>query len=183
MSFVHANGTKPSTRWKLPKSYRPPQDKRILLLLPCSKTKPYAFSPFHRAVRASLRGLDERVHYCTISEEVGIVPRELENQVPPYDTYPDEDGIERASEALSWFLSKHRGQYRCTVAYATSRTFRQIVQRAEALSGAELNLLPREGSFRKSSAFFEFMRRRSVLRRHVSAVLSNRTQLSSSARM
>lgn len=183
MGYVVASGKRPRLAWRLPRGYTPPDGRDVLLFLPCAKSKPYGDSPFHRAISAALKGLETKVHVCTISEEVGIVPRELEHQVPPYDTYPNEEGIERASRALSSYLCMHRSQYRCAVAYATSRTFRQIVHRAEALSGIELHLLPREGRFRKSSAFFEFMKRRSVLRKHVSGKLSGCVQLSSSARM
>jgi predicted RNA-binding protein len=121
-------------------------------------------------VAASLRGLDSNVHVCTISEEVGVVPRELEHEVPYYDTYPDQSGIKRASKELAKYVSRHSRHYSGVAAYATSRTFRAIVKQAALASGTNIVLLPREGRFEASSAFFEFMKKRTALRRHVSMV-------------
>lgn len=166
-SYVRAGGLRPSKAWSLPPCYRPPAGKDILLLLPCAQTKPYAQSPFHRAVASSLRGLENSVHYCTISEEMGVVPRELEGEIPYYDTYPNEAGVLRASLALATYLRVHGSSYSVKVAYATSKTFRRIVEAAAIAKPTDLVLLPHARRFRKSSAFFEFMRRRGDIRRHL----------------
>jgi archaeosine synthase alpha-subunit len=64
--------------------YRPPPSKRVLLLVPCSRTKPYRGSRSHRRFSGSLEGLAhlERVHTVSVTSPLGLVPRELE------DTYP-----------------------------------------------------------------------------------------------
>ncbi|HEV2231578.1 MAG TPA: DUF5591 domain-containing protein, partial [Thermoplasmata archaeon] len=68
--------------------YRPPISKKVLLILPCSKTKPYRASPSHRSYRRALEGLQpiERVHTMSVTSPLGLVPRELED-VPPARHY------------------------------------------------------------------------------------------------
>ncbi len=68
--------------------YRPPPSKSVLLLVPCSRTKPYRVSPSHRRFFRALDGLPgvERVHMVSVSSPLGLVPRELED-VPPARHY------------------------------------------------------------------------------------------------
>jgi archaeosine synthase len=68
--------------------YRPPPSKRVLLVVPCSKTKPYRNSRSHRRFRSAyedLRGA-ERIHVASVTSPLGVVPRELED-VPPARHY------------------------------------------------------------------------------------------------
>ena len=169
MGYVKAGGRRPRSSWRLPTAYHPPLGKPLLVLLPCARRKPYSESPFHIAVAAALRDCEREVHFCTISEEVGIVPRELERSIPDYDTYPDEGGVARAAAALSDYISRYGHHYSSGFAYATSRTFRTIVKRGTAGSRLGVVLIPRDGSFSKRSAFFEFMRCRAELRAQVMA--------------
>jgi predicted RNA-binding protein len=157
----------PKTQWALPESYRPPGGKRILILLPCSKTKPYRLSTFHRSVDRSLRGLEPRLHVCTISEVMGIVPRETEDQIPKYDTYPDDRGIESAAKALRSYLLRYGRKYGHIIVYATSRAFRRIAREGSRALSLSIELLPREGTFAPRSAFFEFRKRLGGLRRAI----------------
>ena len=64
--------------------YRPPESKRILLLVPCSRTKPYRNSRSHRRFLGALEGLNglERVHVVSVTSPLGVVPRELEDVYP-----------------------------------------------------------------------------------------------------
>ena len=64
--------------------YRPPKSKRILLMVPCSETKPYRRSPSHRRFLRALDGLRglERVHIVSVTSPLGLVPRELEDIFP-----------------------------------------------------------------------------------------------------
>lgn len=64
--------------------YRPPPSKSVLLLVPCSKTKPYRNSRSHRRFASALEGLPalERVHVVSVSSPIGLVPRELEDMPP-----------------------------------------------------------------------------------------------------
>ncbi len=75
-------------RERLVARYRPPPSKGILLVVPCSKTKPYRQSPSHRRIARALEDLPglERVHLVSVSSPIGVVPRELED-VPPARHY------------------------------------------------------------------------------------------------
>jgi archaeosine synthase alpha-subunit len=71
-------------RHRLIARYRPPASKRVLLLVPCSRTKPYRKSHSHRRFAQALEPLDarERVHWVSVSSPIGLVPRELEDVFP-----------------------------------------------------------------------------------------------------
>ncbi|HYA54353.1 MAG TPA: DUF5591 domain-containing protein [Thermoplasmata archaeon] len=75
-------------RARLVERYRPPPSKTILLLVPCSKTKPYRRSRSHRRFWGALDGLPavERIHVVSVSSPIGLVPRELED-LPPARHY------------------------------------------------------------------------------------------------
>jgi archaeosine synthase len=64
--------------------YRPPPSKRILLLVPCSRTKPYRSSPSHRRFARAFDELPTApwVHVVSVSSPLGLVPRELEDVFP-----------------------------------------------------------------------------------------------------
>jgi archaeosine synthase len=92
--------------------YRPPPSKKVLLVVPCSKTKPYRNSRSHRRFRSAFEDLlgAERVHVASVTSPLGIVPRELED-VPPARHYDipvtgdwDEGERRTAREALERLL-------------------------------------------------------------------------------
>jgi archaeosine synthase alpha-subunit len=64
--------------------YRSPPSKRVLLLVPCSRTKPYRGSRSHRRFSGALEGLPhlERLHTVSVTSPLGLVPRELEDTFP-----------------------------------------------------------------------------------------------------
>jgi len=64
--------------------YEPPAQPDILVLLPCSRTKPYKLSPSHRHMQRALdeSGIRHRVHEVMVTSPLGIVPRELEDVFP-----------------------------------------------------------------------------------------------------
>lgn len=91
-------------RARLRERYRPPASKTILLLVPCSKTKPYRRSRSHRRFAGALEGVRalERVHVVSVSSPIGLVPQELEDVYPArqYDipvtgdwSEPERDGV------------------------------------------------------------------------------------------
>ncbi len=69
---------------RLLERYQPPPSKEVLLVLPCSKTKPYRASPSHRRYLGALEGVPhlERLHVVSVTSPLGIVPRELEDVYP-----------------------------------------------------------------------------------------------------
>lgn len=99
-------------RRRLVEQYRPPPSKRVLLLVPCSRTKPYRNSRSHRRFAAALEGLAsrERVHIVSVTSPLGLVPRELEDVYPArhYDipvTGEWDEGERRAvTDALNHLL-------------------------------------------------------------------------------
>ena len=92
--------------------YRSPPSKRVLLVVPCSKTKPYRNSRSHRRFRAAFEELPAAslVHTVSVTSPLGVVPRELED-VPPARHYDipvtgdwDEDERRTVREALERLL-------------------------------------------------------------------------------
>lgn len=120
-------------RARLLERYRPPPSKSVLLLVPCSRTKPYRNSPSHRRFASALEGLPgaERVHVVSISSPIGVVPRELED-VPPARHYDvpvtgDWSESERAfvTEGLGHLLRS--GTYRKVVAHLDPEEYRFVL--------------------------------------------------------
>ncbi len=65
-------------------TYRKPEHKRVLLLLPCSAKKPYHISKSHRAFASAIHTAqhDTLVHEVIVTSPLGIVPRELDACYP-----------------------------------------------------------------------------------------------------
>ncbi|MCI4373688.1 MAG: DUF5591 domain-containing protein [Thermoplasmata archaeon] len=110
-------------RQRLLTRYTPPPSKSVLLLVPCSRTKPYRLSRSHRRFYGAIEGLFpiERVHVVSVSSPIGLVPRELED-VPParhYDIPVTGEWEERERsavvEALRHLLAT--GHYRSVVVH------------------------------------------------------------------
>jgi archaeosine synthase len=118
--------------------YRPPPSKTVLLLVPCSKTKPYRHSRSHRRFAGAMEDLRalERVHTVSVSSPIGLVPRELED-VPParhYDIPVTGDWLEPEREAVLAGL-RHllaHGRYRTVVVHLDPQEYSFL---APALSG------------------------------------------------
>jgi len=64
--------------------FRKPAHKKILLLLPCSATKPYSSSASHLQILRALSMVPNQqvIHQMIITSPVGLVPRELELVCP-----------------------------------------------------------------------------------------------------
>ncbi len=81
-------------RWRarIKTRYRPPDDAKLTVLLPCSKKKPYSKSKSHRQfqryIKRGAKGRIGLVHEVVLTSPLGIVPRELECVFPAahYDT-------------------------------------------------------------------------------------------------
>lgn len=110
-------------RSRLLERYRPPPSKTVLLLVPCSKTKPYRRSRSHRRFWGALEGLSalERVHLVSVSSPIGLVPRELED-VPPARHYDipvtgDWEESERGFVRTALAHLRATGHYRSVVVH------------------------------------------------------------------
>ncbi|HZY70882.1 MAG TPA: DUF5591 domain-containing protein [Thermoplasmata archaeon] len=69
---------------RLRRRYVPPASKKVLLVVPCSRTKPYRNSRTHRAIARAWEGLaaPHRIHVVSVTSPLGLVPRELEDVYP-----------------------------------------------------------------------------------------------------
>jgi archaeosine synthase alpha-subunit len=110
-------------RHRLLSRYLPPPSKSVLLLVPCSRTKPYRLSRSHRRFYGAMEGLFplERVHVVSVSSPIGIVPRELED-VPPARQYDipvtgDWEESERAAAVAGVRHLLTSGRYRTVVVH------------------------------------------------------------------
>ena len=110
-------------RRRLLERYRPPAAKTVLLLVPCSRTKPYRASRSHRRFRTAFEELRhvERLHVVSVSSPIGLVPQELED-VPPARHYDipvtgewQESERRYVLEALGHLLAQ--GSYRTVVVH------------------------------------------------------------------
>lgn len=110
-------------RTRLLERYRPPPSKAVLLLVPCSKTKPYRLSRSHRRFASALEGMPalERLHLVSVSSPLGLVPRELEDVYPArhYDipVTGDWSDPERAAVRTALDLLLREGRYRHVIAH------------------------------------------------------------------
>ncbi len=103
--------------------YHPPSSKTVLLLVPCSRTKPYRRSRSHRRFVSALEGMPAqgRVHVVSVSSPIGLVPRELED-VPPARHYDipvtgDWEESERAYVRAGLAHLRSGGNYRSVVVH------------------------------------------------------------------
>jgi archaeosine synthase len=98
------------------KRYIAPENKQIVLLLPCSAKKPYSDSKSHRrfnyVIESALGGMESRVAEVILTSPLGLVPRELERIYPagqydiPVTGDWDTEEIEIGANALVTHLSK-----------------------------------------------------------------------------
>jgi archaeosine synthase alpha-subunit len=103
--------------------YRPPPSKRVLLLVPCSRTKPYRNSRSHRRFARVWENWPHAplLHIVSVSSPLGLVPRELEDVYParhydiPVTGEWAEDERQAVRNALEVFLQ--RGAYTQVIAH------------------------------------------------------------------
>jgi archaeosine synthase len=118
--------------------YRPPPSKEVLLLVPCSRTKPYRNSHSHRRFS---RGLEElpalgRVHTVSVTSPLGVVPKELED-LPPARHYDIPVTGDWNESERDWVVAavKHllaHGHYRSVIAHLDPEEYRFLRPALEA---------------------------------------------------
>lgn len=71
-------------RRRFTETYVPPRTKSVLVLVPCSFTKPYRNSPTHRAMARALSVAPSPslIHLVSVTSPLGVVPAELEDIYP-----------------------------------------------------------------------------------------------------
>jgi predicted RNA-binding protein len=147
----------PSNFNVLTRNYTPPE-REYLLVLPCSKTKPYAESKTHRAVLDKLTPIRDSIHKVTVSGMYGPVPEKFEEEpsVKEYEyvlSAEDEKQIQLVAERLTEYLNAFGGQYDEIVGYATSKNYRQVIENAFADYGEGI-VLPQEPRARRFREHF-----------------------------
>ncbi len=142
--------------------YHPPEDKRILLVIPCSGGKPYSVSRSHRFVTERLaQALSEKamlVHKVTLSGLYGPVPEENETNpaVLGYDFRLEPTNtsqITLVADRLATYLERYGEHYVACFGYATSRAYRMALELA-ARRVPRLQVLPRKPKARRLTEFF-----------------------------
>lgn len=142
--------------------YRPPKEKRILLIIPCSGGKPYSESRSHKLVTERLvQALGNKsllIHKVTLSGLYGPVPEEYEREsaVLNYDFRLDpanESQIEIVASRLRTYLERYSHHYIACIGYATSRSYRTVIEKAARQAG-QLQVLPIKPKTRRLTEFF-----------------------------
>jgi len=133
--------------------WAPGPQKRVLLLLPCSKQKPYPSSPsFRRVWRRVEAALGEKaaaVQVVFLSGLYGPVPLERaeDGPVTDYDfrLHPaDAAGIARVAERLADLLRRTEGRFLARLAYLPVPAYRKAAEKAAA-SFPDLVIFRRRG--------------------------------------
>jgi archaeosine synthase len=93
------------TRWldRLETRYAGPDSAEVLVVLPCSATKPYGNSPTHQRIRPAIKdNAHGRAHIVTLTSPLGAVPEELELMYPAqrYEVPVTGDWNEREAEIV-----------------------------------------------------------------------------------
>lgn len=135
-----------------------PDDEKVLLLLPCSQTKPYSESRTHRVVFEATNQWHDEIHKVSISGMYGPVPKEFENlsQVKSYEyvlTNVESDRQQLIIDRLVSYLEKYGDKFDTIVGYATSKTYRSVISRAIEAYGNGI-VLPREPKMRSLTEHF-----------------------------
>lgn len=117
--------------------FTPRLDDRPLVLLPCSKTKPYSDSPSHRDFREAI---DFRGHIVSLTSPLGVVPDELELVYPaqhyevPVTGRWSPSEREQVADVLAAYLDG--ASYRSIIAHVGDEGYRAVVEAAVAAADA-----------------------------------------------
>ncbi len=110
-------------------------DERVLLVIPCSQTKPYSESRTHRVVEEIVSKWTDDVHKVTVSGMYGPVPEAFEEH-PPIKSYEyvlnnvERDRQQLVVDRLVEYLKQYGSEFDIIVGYATSKTYREVIDRA-----------------------------------------------------
>lgn len=139
---IHLRTDRRPHEFTVPEGYRPPAGKKVLLLLACSKGKPYRTSTHQQQVLEGLQrsysapSLWEQVHKVTLSGLYGPVPEELEDAEPVtnYNFMLERGDIDQAKEVAnrlrSYLKSALQKQaYEKVFAYIYFPAYREVVEK------------------------------------------------------
>ncbi len=140
--------------------YRPPGEKRFLVVLQCSVRRPFSSSPSHASMRRAIAvatGCDPRedfhscpVHVVVLASKLGPVPYELEDIHPANvrgggvkhfsQRYYDEVRPVLAGR-MAGYLIAHRGHYQRIAAFTDGR-YGEVMADVRATGVADFPILP-----------------------------------------
>jgi queuine/archaeosine tRNA-ribosyltransferase len=126
---------KPSDFDVLQQKFAPPEDKDVLLLIPCSQVKPYSESRTHSVLWNKLGAQTDRIHKVTVSGMYGPVPQEMEERDPVLEyeyVLANEDTGQRelVTKRVTRYLETYGDAYDHVVGYVASTNYRQVIEDA-----------------------------------------------------
>jgi archaeosine synthase len=136
--------------------YKSPEEKDLLLFLPCSYTKPYSHSATHRGIIETLRKTDKysRIHQVMLSN-TGVIPREFEDMYP-FNAYDWDEKLETeeikkryievTKRRIKKYLTAHKGNYKkifCFLKYS-SESYQALAAACADLGMPCSNLLSKD---------------------------------------
>ncbi len=148
--------------FRVPVDYHPPQEKNVLLVIPCAGKKPYSLSRTHtvmaKKLEAAFSEKYQQIHKVTLSGLYGPVPEEFEEEraILRYDfqlTPQNDSQIQLCATRLGDYINEHGQHYDLIVGYATSRAYRNVLESVEK-SSRYFILLPKSLKQRRLSEFF-----------------------------
>ena len=148
--------------FSIPADYKPPQDKKVLLAIPCAGKKPYSLSRTHTIINTKVQNAfgnnQQAIHKITLSGLYGPVPEEFESEEPVvrYDfqlSPRNTTQIQLGADRFKAYLDKHSDHYTLVVGYATSQAYRKVFERLQE-HYLDFILLPIKPKQKRLSEFF-----------------------------
>ena len=142
--------------------YHPTGDNKILLIIPCSREKPYSNSHTHthisKYLEESIPNWQDKIDKVTLSGLYGPVPvtHESKPAVLEYEfslISTNHTQIEECTNRLVQFLEKHKDHYDQYIAYGTSNAYRTVFDKT-AKQFSELDIYPKKPKARRLNEFF-----------------------------
>ena len=142
--------------------YQPTDGKKILLIIPCSREKPYSNSHTHRYLSKHLEqhipNWQDKIDKVTLSGLYGPVPVACETKQPVLEyefslTSANHAQIEECTHRLVQFLKQHGNHYEHCIAYGTSNAYRTVFDKT-AKQFSKLNVFPQKPKARRLNEFF-----------------------------
>ena len=119
----------------LTQRYNPPEDRDVLLFIPCSQKKPYSESRTHTVLNDKLGSRRDRVHKVTVSGMYGPVPEEKEDEEPvlsyEYVLADEDKGQQKLiTDRLVSYLEEYGHEYDHVLGYVASTNYREVIEDA-----------------------------------------------------
>ena len=123
--------------FQLDNNYQPPSDKKVLLILPCAKDKPYSQSKVYTNINNPLKKEYghrwHQIHQVTLSGLYGPVPEEFEmlSEVLDYDFLLDRTNtkqLDLLTNRLDDYIARYSDCYELCIGYCRFTTYRKAFE-------------------------------------------------------